>query len=88
MRDAITADQQRSYLEKAVSLPDLFRQVAALRGTAEAIRDNGRTLSYRELDLVSDRLAAKLVAEGFDRATGWGSSCTVRPRSRFPSSPS
>ncbi|MER5570660.1 amino acid adenylation domain-containing protein [Streptomyces goshikiensis] len=64
MRDAIAADQQRSHLNKAVSLPNLFRQVAAVRGDAPALRDDGRTLSYRELDLVSDQLAAKLVAEG------------------------
>ncbi|MBN6050723.1 amino acid adenylation domain-containing protein, partial [Nonomuraea sp. RK-328] len=64
MRDAIAADQQPSHLDKAVSLPDLFRQVAEARGSAPAIRDNGRTLSYRDVDLASDRLAAKLVVEG------------------------
>ncbi|WP_435129035.1 amino acid adenylation domain-containing protein [Actinacidiphila sp. bgisy144] len=64
MCNAVTADEQRAYLDDAISLPDLFRRVAALRGAAEALRDNGRTLSYRELDLVSDRLAAELVAEG------------------------
>nr|ADN26251.1 ATP-dependent adenylase [Streptomyces coeruleorubidus]ADN65348.1 adenylation domain-containing protein [Streptomyces coeruleorubidus] len=64
MRDAVAAAQQRSHLDEAVSLPDLFRKVAALRGSGPALRDNGQTLSYRDLDVVSDRLAAKLVKDG------------------------
>ncbi|MGW1052837.1 amino acid adenylation domain-containing protein [Streptomyces sp. NPDC001130] len=64
MRDAISAIQQRPYLDEATSLPDLFRKVAAVRGSAPALRENGRTLSYHDLDLVSDQLAARLVKDG------------------------
>ncbi|WP_237749530.1 amino acid adenylation domain-containing protein [Streptomyces sp. SS] len=62
--DVMTADEQRAHLDEAVSLSDLFRKVAAARGSAPALRDAGRTLSYRELDLLTDRLAARMVAEG------------------------
>ncbi|GGN43760.1 amino acid adenylation domain-containing protein [Streptomyces fuscichromogenes] len=64
MHDAVTANQQRLHLDEATSLPDLFRRVAAVRGSAPALRDGGRTLSYHDLDLVSDRLAARLVKAG------------------------
>ncbi|MFK0174178.1 amino acid adenylation domain-containing protein [Streptomyces sp. NPDC090306] len=64
MRGAITTVQQRSPLDGALSLPDLFRKVAAIRSSAPAVRDSGRTLSYHELDLLSDRLAAKLGQAG------------------------
>ncbi|ANP52061.1 thioester reductase [Streptomyces griseochromogenes] len=64
MGHAIDTIRPKLYLDEAVSLPDLFRSVAVIRGTAPAVRDDGRTLSYQELDLLSDRLAAKLVQEG------------------------
>lgn len=64
MRGAMTTLQQQSPLDRALSLSDLFRQIAAIRGNAPAVRDSGRTLSYHELDLLSDRLAAKLVQAG------------------------
>jgi amino acid adenylation domain-containing protein len=64
MSDAYDATRPKPHLDAAVSLPDLFRRVAALRGTAPAVRDEGRTLSYQELDLLSDRLAAKLRQDG------------------------
>lgn len=64
MRAAMTAEEQRSLLDMADSLPDLFRAVAAARGAAPALRDGARTLSYRELDDLTDRIAARLAAEG------------------------
>ncbi|MFJ8155132.1 amino acid adenylation domain-containing protein [Streptomyces sp. NPDC094468] len=64
MHDAVTAIQQQLSLDEATSLPDLFRRVVAGRGDAPALRDSGQTLSYHDLDLVSDRLAARLVMEG------------------------
>lgn len=64
MRAAMTAAEQRSLLDTAISLPALFRAVAAARGAAPALRDGERTLSYRELDDLTDRIAARLAAEG------------------------
>ncbi|MEX0174080.1 amino acid adenylation domain-containing protein [Streptomyces sp. LMG1-1-1.1] len=60
----MTADERRSPLETSVSLAELFRRVAAARGSGPALRDGGRTLSYRQLDLCTDRLAARMVAAG------------------------
>ncbi|MFD9502004.1 amino acid adenylation domain-containing protein [Streptomyces sp. NPDC060035] len=51
-------------LDAVVSLPELFRVVAAGCPDAEAVHDDGRTLTYAELDAVSDRLAARLAARG------------------------
>jgi len=58
------AAQRWPHLDQATSLPALFRTVAAQRADAQAIRDNGRTMSYAELDAASDRLAARLAADG------------------------
>ncbi|MCD0485532.1 amino acid adenylation domain-containing protein [Streptacidiphilus sp. ASG 303] len=54
----------RRHLLEAGTLADLFRRVAAVRGDAPAVRDDGATMSYRELDAASDRLAARLSAAG------------------------
>ncbi|NEC86499.1 amino acid adenylation domain-containing protein [Streptomyces sp. SID12501] len=51
-------------LGAASSLPGLFRAVAAARPAAPAVCDDGRTLTYAELDEASDRLAARLAGEG------------------------
>jgi amino acid adenylation domain-containing protein len=58
------AVHERSGLNEATSLPDLFRKVATVRGSAPALRDNGRTLSYHELDVLSDQLAARIARDG------------------------
>ena len=61
----ITTDVARPCpLGEASSLPALFKGIAAERPEAPAIRDGDRTLSYAQLDAASDRLAARLVAEG------------------------
>ncbi|WP_329549047.1 amino acid adenylation domain-containing protein [Streptomyces sp. NBC_01356] len=51
-------------LDVATSLPELFRLVAADHPDAEAIHDDGHTLTYAELDTASDRLAARLTQQG------------------------
>ncbi|WP_406350642.1 amino acid adenylation domain-containing protein [Streptomyces sp. NBC_00658] len=57
----------RPHLDVATSLPELFRLVAADRPHAEAIHDDGRTLTYTELDTASDRLASRLTQQGVGR---------------------
>ncbi|MFW5857412.1 MAG: amino acid adenylation domain-containing protein, partial [Planctomycetota bacterium] len=46
------------------TLPDRFRAVAARTPDAPAVADGTVTFAYRELDAASDRLAARLQAEG------------------------
>lgn len=62
-----TTSYARQDLRQAASLPALFRTVAAERDTAPAVRDDGTTLNYADLDAASDRLAARLVHEGVER---------------------
>ncbi|MFJ3660012.1 amino acid adenylation domain-containing protein [Streptomyces sp. NPDC090119] len=64
MSDTSLPSSPRPHLDAATSLPELFRLVAAGRPEADAIHDDGRTLSYAELDTASDRLAARLTAHG------------------------
>ena len=47
-----------------VSLPDMIAAHAAQRGDHDAIIQDGRSLSYRELDAAMDRVAAALQREG------------------------
>lgn len=65
--EPVTVAEHPVDLDEVSSLPELFRKVAAVRGTAEALRDNERTFSYRDVDLASDRLASRLVREGVRR---------------------
>ncbi|WP_354638568.1 amino acid adenylation domain-containing protein [Kitasatospora camelliae] len=62
--NAVPATDPRPHLSTATSLPELFRRVAAARADAPAVHDDGRTLSYTELDVASDRLAGLLVRDG------------------------
>ncbi|WP_330460674.1 amino acid adenylation domain-containing protein [Streptomyces sp. NBC_00820] len=60
----MTTTSVAARLDAVRSLPALFRRVAAERPDAAAVRDAGRTLTYAELDLASDRLAARLAHAG------------------------
>ncbi|MFE2978608.1 amino acid adenylation domain-containing protein [Streptomyces sp. NPDC059258] len=46
------------------SIPDRFAAAVALDPDATAVTDGDRTLSYRELDALSDRIARRLNAQG------------------------
>ena len=64
MPPAAPSSDQRSRLDRAASLPDLFRRVAGAYGALPAVRAGDRTVTYAELDRLSDRLAARLVDGG------------------------
>ncbi|MFJ3660013.1 amino acid adenylation domain-containing protein [Streptomyces sp. NPDC090119] len=67
MTNSPAASADRRPIDAATSLLELFRLVAAGSPDAEAVHDDGRTLSYAELDAASDRLAARLAAAGVGR---------------------
>ncbi|GAA1965042.1 non-ribosomal peptide synthetase [Kitasatospora viridis] len=48
----------------ATTVPELFRHWARHTPAAEAVREPGRSISYRQLDAWSDRLAEELVRRG------------------------
>ncbi|MFD5920088.1 amino acid adenylation domain-containing protein [Kitasatospora sp. NPDC058201] len=54
----------RSVPREPVGVLELFRRQAARTPDAPAVRADGRTLSYRELDLRSTRIARHLLARG------------------------
>ncbi|MFE9203516.1 amino acid adenylation domain-containing protein [Micromonospora sp. NPDC007230] len=56
--------EPRPALATFASLPQLFRAVVADRGDALAVVDGRRRLRYTDLDAASDRLAARLCADG------------------------
>jgi amino acid adenylation domain-containing protein len=53
-------------VNRANSLPDLFREVTSWRAQHPALVECGRTISYITLDEASDRLAARLLARGVE----------------------
>lgn len=55
------------------TLPHLFRRAFATHGDRPAVTDSRRTLSYRDLDVLSDSFAAALV----DRGVGGGDRVAV-----------
>ncbi|MCT9081064.1 amino acid adenylation domain-containing protein [Streptomyces fulvoviolaceus] len=59
-----TTSTAAARLASVRSLPALFRLVAAEQPETVAVRDDGRTLTYAELDHASDRLAARLAHAG------------------------
>lgn len=61
--DEPAADQQ-ARLDQATSLPDLFGRVARVYATLEAVRAGDRSMSYAELERLSDHLASRLVEHG------------------------
>ncbi|MEH0449402.1 MULTISPECIES: amino acid adenylation domain-containing protein [unclassified Streptomyces] len=60
----MTTTPAMARLDAVRSLPGLFRLVAAEQPDTTAVIDDGRTLTYAELDRASDRLAARLAHAG------------------------
>ncbi len=54
-------------ISESRSIPERFAHWARLTPEAVAVQDPGRSLSYRELDLLSDRLALRLLSLGLER---------------------
>ena len=61
------------------SVPERFEQQAALHGSRPAIRTAEGVLTYRELDLLANRIARAIVArQGGDNSRSGSSSSTAR----------
>lgn len=61
-------DTAAAYPEQ-LTIVDLFRRQAASTPLAEALRHHERSLTYRELDEQSDRIAAHIVARGVGKGS-------------------
>lgn len=64
-----------------ISVPDHVAHWARLRPDRAAVVFEGRTVTYRELDELSRRVAGRLASEGSARATGSPSTCPTAPSS-------
>ncbi|CAM5639350.1 hypothetical protein SALBM311S_13007 [Streptomyces alboniger] len=84
----MTTTPAMARLDAARPLPGLFRLVAAEQPDTIAVIDDGRTLTYAELDRASDRLAARLAHAVLAPATWSACSWSARPTSPWASSAS
>ncbi len=88
--DELLAESRANRLKyHETTLPELFAAQTARTPTATAVLDrDGRAVTYRDLDLASNRLARLLIAEGASRTESWPWRPPGRPTWSSPCWPS